>query len=687
MNEQDRHNLFSELISRHQSELYAYILAIVRNWEDADDLYQTVCLVLWSKFELFRPGSSFFSWARQTAKITVRNFLRHKYLRRHVSEELLNALSETVIETRNDGAGVYLTALRNCKEKLSATDEALLELRYVEDLGSRQIADRIRRSQQSICRSLAHSTLATRMCPDGNCAAGALGEGTVMTEPAVNADYLLYLVESVCDEDASENDLVELDSILLTDDMSRRCYLDYYQLRVALRLELRAEQATQKVHQQINIKPAISSPSDSSSARTETPPATPFGFLSTTFPATIGYSSGWPVAYLTATVITGLWILSLWLMPVSEQAATHSLPPVVEQQLAPEPRLVGRITGVVDCNWTGGSRVSLGQKVDLASGLMEITYDTGAKVILQGPVTYAVETNGGYLSLGKLTGKLEKRGERRGERGEGPKISDFRSQISDLSPSPLSSLPSPLFVIRTPTATVTDLGTEFSVEVSRDKITVMHVIRGAVEVRRDDRTGGAPVRERLVAGEAIRFASLSAPPERIVVRSSDATPSPPAAEVWRDLRDARRWQTWLHPVGLVATAYHRVWGADGKLLAESGRQQAFHLATDNTFGRGEGNAPACSSFDTMSTNQSQTAFVGLRYGRLTRFDQIKVFMGRQMGDGGNWSAMPRVFILKNNVDTNQTSPEDDPANWRELPLRQVYGAAFSASPSANPGCR
>ena len=38
---------------------------------------------------------------------------------------------------------------------------------------------------------------------------------------------------------------------------------------------------------------------------------------------------------------------------------------------------------------------------------MEITYDTGAKVILQGPVTYEVETNGGYLAVGKLTGKLE----------------------------------------------------------------------------------------------------------------------------------------------------------------------------------------------------------------------------------------------------------------------------------------
>ena len=56
------------------------------------------------------------------------------------------------------------------------------------------------------------------------------------------------------------------------------------------------------------------------------------------------------------------------------------------------------------------SLVSLGDTFALAAGLMEITYDTGARVILQGPVTYEAESNGGYLSLGKLTGKLEKKG-------------------------------------------------------------------------------------------------------------------------------------------------------------------------------------------------------------------------------------------------------------------------------------
>jgi DNA-directed RNA polymerase specialized sigma24 family protein len=61
MTDQNRHNLFSELIARYQSELYGYIFAVVRNWEDADDLFQSICVVLWRKFESFRPGSEPFA--------------------------------------------------------------------------------------------------------------------------------------------------------------------------------------------------------------------------------------------------------------------------------------------------------------------------------------------------------------------------------------------------------------------------------------------------------------------------------------------------------------------------------------------------------------------------------------------------------------------------------------------------
>jgi RNA polymerase sigma-70 factor, ECF subfamily len=154
MNEQERHQLFTELVARHQSELYGYLFAVVRNWGDADDLYQSVCLALWRKFDSFRPGSSFFSWARQMARIELSNFLRGKRSSMYVREELLDDIAEAIAEPQGDGTQPYLQALCHCRRKLDAADEELLQLHYADDLSSRAIADRLQRSQSSVCNSL-----------------------------------------------------------------------------------------------------------------------------------------------------------------------------------------------------------------------------------------------------------------------------------------------------------------------------------------------------------------------------------------------------------------------------------------------------------------------------------------------------------------------------------------------------
>lgn len=154
MNQEQRHNLFTELITRHQSELYSYILAAVRNWNDADDLLQSVYVVLWDKFETFQPGTNFLFWASRTAKLIVSNFLRRNRSPNQMSDELFNVLAETATEGQDKEMDHYLAALRHCRNKLNPADEELLDLHYAEDLGSRQIAEQLQRSQPSVCHSL-----------------------------------------------------------------------------------------------------------------------------------------------------------------------------------------------------------------------------------------------------------------------------------------------------------------------------------------------------------------------------------------------------------------------------------------------------------------------------------------------------------------------------------------------------
>jgi hypothetical protein len=223
------------------------------------------------------------------------------------------------------------------------------------------------------------------------------------------------------------------------------------------------------------------------------PPAESFGVLSpltfadnTSLGTYSRFTSGWPLAYLIATVIFAIGLTTAALVHMSQPAQLVAPSTPRPSPFPPLPLVVARVTGMVDCVWSGNGTkdsplVALGDRLALKSGLLEITYDTGAKVILQGPVTYEVESpTGGYLSVGKLTARLEKRSEARGQRSES---ANQKSEIINRKSPDLWPLTSDLFAIRTPTALVTDLGTEFGVEVDKSGVTKSHVFRGSVQVQ------------------------------------------------------------------------------------------------------------------------------------------------------------------------------------------------------------
>jgi hypothetical protein len=260
------------------------------------------------------------------------------------------------------------------------------------------------------------------------------------------------------------------------------------------------------------------------------------GFLGGAWNGTVAYFSQiGPLSYLVATVLFGLGMLVGSWITVGHPVA------VVEQSAPPraagpasisEMQFVGRITGMADCRWVDPKvrtseqdDVPLGHTYALAAGFLEITYASGARVILEGPATYEVDSvSSGVLSLGKLTALVEKKGELSGVKGErtaNPTPSrsgteptaSLAPRPSAISPFPsgrgagdeggshsrLSTLDSQLFSIRTPTAVVTDLGTEFGVAVGRDGTTTSHVFRGAVDLQLA--AGGGSVPRKVVVRE------------------------------------------------------------------------------------------------------------------------------------------------------------------------------------------
>ena len=260
------------------------------------------------------------------------------------------------------------------------------------------------------------------------------------------------LIEAVCDGMANDVQVRNLESLLLADEEARNFYVDLLDLDAKLQRLVGSLQEGDAALREFIAFELMSS-------QQPTP-----AFVSTTLHTTLGYfSEGMPLAYLLATMIVGVGLLIGSQIYVSgpEQVAWQ-LSPATNDKGTHDPQVpfVGRITGMVDCRWSdpqteahNGASVPLGRKYALSSGLMEITYDTGAKVILQGPMAYEVESkNGGFLPVGKLTGKVEVEGAKG-------------------------------FAVRTPTAIMTDLGTEFGVEVDKSGITTSHVFRGTVKVQ------------------------------------------------------------------------------------------------------------------------------------------------------------------------------------------------------------
>ncbi len=211
------------------------------------------------------------------------------------------------------------------------------------------------------------------------------------------------------------------------------------------------------------------------------------------------FFTGWPLAYMVASVVFALGALIGALTHVSQPTQLVVGSPATSNQRAaiPSTGRVGRITGMVDCESSDlktamiARVVCLGQKYAFDAGLMEITYDTGARVLLQGPVTYEVDSaDGGFLSAGKLTARLD---------GTTPPLARPTSHQHPL--------PAHLFTVKTPTAVVTDLGTEFAVDVDEQGETQTHVFVGKVKVTgkgQSEKTASSQSEVVLQAGQTIR---------------------------------------------------------------------------------------------------------------------------------------------------------------------------------------
>jgi len=150
-----KEDIFFRYYAQSQAEIYTYILTMVPNSVDAEDIFQEASSLMWRKFEDFKPGSSFIAWGCKIAYFLILEH-RRKTARcpLRFSSETLKLLSETYAANQS-GKPLRAEALKDCLKKLSEKEQLLVNLRYHQALPVKQIALQWGKSIELVYKTLA----------------------------------------------------------------------------------------------------------------------------------------------------------------------------------------------------------------------------------------------------------------------------------------------------------------------------------------------------------------------------------------------------------------------------------------------------------------------------------------------------------------------------------------------------
>ncbi|HEX4415839.1 MAG TPA: sigma-70 family RNA polymerase sigma factor [Lacipirellulaceae bacterium] len=162
---------FARQFSRNARRVYGFIMTLVFNYHDAEEVFQNTSVILWNKFGDFQPGSDFFAWASRVAYYEVLSLMKSRRRSRTFSDEALEVLANEAVAISDRSAERY-EALEECLGHLPAADRILLQERYYYQRPPKQIAASQSRSIHSVYRSLSRIHNLLLNCVQRNMAAG-----------------------------------------------------------------------------------------------------------------------------------------------------------------------------------------------------------------------------------------------------------------------------------------------------------------------------------------------------------------------------------------------------------------------------------------------------------------------------------------------------------------------------------
>lgn len=161
----EQHSEFVRLLVRHERRIYAYILSLVPNWNDADEIYQETILRLWSELDRFDRDSNFAAWAVRVAYYQILTWRKKSQRSRLVfGRAALDqiAAAQTSEDLRQSDARHQ--ALGDCIERLSERNRDLLKRSYSEGASLQEVARQLNRSLEAVYKALQRVRLSLHQC-------------------------------------------------------------------------------------------------------------------------------------------------------------------------------------------------------------------------------------------------------------------------------------------------------------------------------------------------------------------------------------------------------------------------------------------------------------------------------------------------------------------------------------------
>ena len=151
----DRGDRFVRLLAAHEHRLGSFVLGLVPNWVDAEDIVQETKIRLWEQFDNYDEQKDFGTWARVIAHYQILAFRKRSAESRiQFSQNLVESLSKELAETdaESDARVVFLDM---CVKKLTEWQRNLLRRCYAENRDSLQtVASQLGRTPGAVRQAL-----------------------------------------------------------------------------------------------------------------------------------------------------------------------------------------------------------------------------------------------------------------------------------------------------------------------------------------------------------------------------------------------------------------------------------------------------------------------------------------------------------------------------------------------------